>query len=423
MTVTELLLQILVNTTREEEGRNSFLLVKQPTRRGLYLLRLIYLLKNVDFENKYCVKSYAYLPYILCNLTQSFDGRQLLVEPQRNLLKYLIPFINNYDIIENRIMKSKNKNKNNDEFVDCYEIFMNGIWDTLKNICMGLDDSPDVLLSVLKPSSNNKTDKLCKDESKQQQSGILTFGGTGQSDDKKNKNNDNDNEDEEEDNNDDETNAEDKLLIVKYFMNVFCNIDNVNENNKFENRDAANISDNNFIFELISPIIGAIHEYDSKTFKLRKKIEYLNKMRNTSRDKNKNLNDINDINENKNDSDNEKEIDMKSKYKLNRFDKILRSYMKYDKMRCDNVRIRKICLECLHLIVGVTDRYGLETQLPVFLNKYVYLKALLENYQNWEYDPVLIDLTKQILKTLNWQLKVFNFIQKQMYSLLYVFII
>eukprot|EP01084_Bolivina_argentea_P027444 51017_1 len=127
----ELLIKTMVNITQIENGISQ-LLQENTSVKGLNVIRLIHMLKNIDIKNEKQLETYHYLPFLLCNVTKGLIGRELIMEPQRNLIKYVINFMD-YSYYYSYY-------QNNKKFFEYYQIFYKGIWNIIKNCIFLLND-------------------------------------------------------------------------------------------------------------------------------------------------------------------------------------------------------------------------------------------------------------------------------------------
>merc|ERR1712032_1255220 len=108
-----MLIKMTLNLTQTPEGVCSLLQLNSSVQ-GLHVIRLIHLLKGVDVRSESSVRAMHYLPWILCNVTQNADGRQLIIEPQRNLLRYIMPFLDadfDYELQSDNSETESSKNR------------------------------------------------------------------------------------------------------------------------------------------------------------------------------------------------------------------------------------------------------------------------------------------------------------------------
>ena len=319
--VRELLIKMLVNMTQTSDGISD-LLQENTSVQGLHIIRLIHILKTIHADNHQQIRMYHYLPYVLCNITQNNVGRELIMEPQRNLIGYIIPFMDyNFDYHLKETNKKTKQEKDDIAIGECYKTFHRGIWNTIRNCIWLLNDEPQQLLKQMEKQKNKKKDE-----------------------DEKN-----------------EDNVDLKKAIHNYYLRIFLDYGNKEEE----------WTKNALIFEIINPLIGGLHEYEKK---LRKKMVKLQKK--------------------------EKERNETS------MDNLLKR-MSFDKFRFDDEEIRKIALQCLHLVVGVDAEFDLDVVIPKILNE-LFIDDLLKEYEIWESSSELIRISKDIRSTLKHQLEKLN---------------
>merc|ERR1712113_993446 len=84
--------------------------------------------------------------------------------------------------------------------------------------------------------------------------------------------------------------------------------------------------------------------------------------------------------------------------------KALLKRMSFDKLRCNDPEIRKVALECLHLLCAVDDDFDLHLEFPKWMHS-LCLKELLLEYEEWEADEELIKISKNVRASLKQKMK------------------
>ena len=210
----ELLIKMIVNLTQNTEGV-SLLLQLDSSVQGLHVIRLIHMLKSVDIRKYDQIRAMHYIPYLLCNVTQNEIGRELVMEPQRNLIRFIVPFMDynfDYHLVETQktdknTKKSKSSESGHISIGECYRIFHRGIWNLIKNCMFCLNDEPQLFLKQIQKSHG-------KNFMKQKESL--------------------------------------KRMIRKYYLRIFIDL------------ECGPLERNEIIFELINPLIGPLCEYPRK---------------------------------------------------------------------------------------------------------------------------------------------------------------
>ena len=290
----ELLIKTMLNVTQTQEGISQLLQIGTSVQ-GLHVIRIVHMLKNVDVYKSEQIRIFHYLPFLLCNVTQNEIGRQLITEPQRNLIRHLVLFMD-YNFDYDTLSES-----------DCYKIFHRGVWSLMRNCLWCLRDEPKQYLDGLK-----KKQKINENTSEQQI----------------------------------------KKLISGYYLRIF-----------FDFGQQMEWAQNQIFFEIINPLIGPLHEYKAT---LRRKL-------------------------------------MKRRENENGIDALLKR-MDFDKERFDDEEIRKIALECLHLMAGVDDDFDLHLLFPKIM-KNLFVCELLKEYEEWEYLPNLVKISQDIRATIKEKTK------------------
>lgn len=327
----ELMIKMLVNLTQSEDGQSELLQEKTPLQ-GLHVIRLIHILKKVDLSDIQCLQVYHYLPHVLCNVTRSAVGRYLIMEPERNLVRYIIAFLDEYAFD----FKKKQKSTENEiesetlSISHMYQIFHRGIWETMRNCIWILNDSPNLLLkSLLANKSHQKTDNVVECQTSNKIS-----------------NNVNDSKLEDDDGNCNQS-EEEKVILNDFILRIFLDV-GINDDWR----------KNCLIYEILNPILGSILEYKSK---VRKKLRHQSLL--------------------------------------------MERYMGFDKLRFEDANVHRICLECLHLMVGLKQTsFDLHSNITRYLDG-LKLKELLEEYEVWQTDENLIEISKNVRYTHAFQMK------------------
>ncbi|KAL3636259.1 hypothetical protein CASFOL_020806 [Castilleja foliolosa] len=86
--ITHLLVMLLVNLTRQDVGIEYLLQQGDEKMRGLYIMKLVRSFCTSPNENK--GDPYEHVASILVNISQNEEGRKLLLDPKRGLLKQII---------------------------------------------------------------------------------------------------------------------------------------------------------------------------------------------------------------------------------------------------------------------------------------------------------------------------------------------
>ncbi|XP_004511210.1 uncharacterized protein [Cicer arietinum] len=86
--VTRLLVMLLVNVTQLDAGIASLLQTEDEKVRGLYVMKLVRSFCRTTYEND--DDSFEHVGSILVNITKQREGRELLLDPKRGLLKQII---------------------------------------------------------------------------------------------------------------------------------------------------------------------------------------------------------------------------------------------------------------------------------------------------------------------------------------------
>mmetsp|Transcript_10138 Transcript_10138/g.12614 ORF Transcript_10138/g.12614 Transcript_10138/m.12614 type:complete len:194 (+) Transcript_10138:3-584(+) len=89
------------------------------------------------------------------------------------------------------------------------------------------------------------------------------------------------------------------------------------------------------------------------------------------------------------------------------YSKILGKYMKYDKDRFDDNEIRKVSLECIYLLCGVSNKFGFNTIIDDLFDE-ICLHELLMEHSLWEYNDELHKIVINILNALKRKSQITN---------------
>eukprot|EP01122_Echinamoeba_exundans_P000316 TRINITY_DN10285_c0_g1_i1.p1 TRINITY_DN10285_c0_g1~~TRINITY_DN10285_c0_g1_i1.p1 ORF type:complete len:423 (+),score=100.99 TRINITY_DN10285_c0_g1_i1:64-1332(+) len=84
-------IQLLSNVSIDPEGAKKVLNLDEPTLKGYYLTKLVTLfLKQFEVTDS---DKYGWVANILTNVTQLKEGRDMLMEPKRGIVKAVLPYI------------------------------------------------------------------------------------------------------------------------------------------------------------------------------------------------------------------------------------------------------------------------------------------------------------------------------------------